>query len=136
MDTNTSSVSYPDNDLASNAADKIAEAASQARNKAADLGRGAAEKIDQNRQAAAGGLQQAASTLHQKADSLPGGPRVTSFAHTAADKLEATAGYLRENDVNSMIEDLQRFIRRNPGPALLGAAAIGFLVGRALSDRD
>ncbi|MCU1237162.1 MAG: Late embryosis abundant protein [Candidatus Solibacter sp.] len=136
MDTNTSSVSYPDSDLASNAADKISDAASQAKNKVADLGRTAAEKIDNNRQAAAGGLQDAASTLREKADSLPGGEKVSNLAHSAADKLNATAEYVREHDVNSMVADLEQLVRNNPGPALLGAAVIGFLVGRAFSNND
>ena len=105
MDTNTSSVSYPDNDLASSAGEKISSAASQAKNKVADLGRTAAQKIENNRQA-------------------------------AADKLSATAEYVRQNDVNTMLSDVERLVRKNPGPALLGAAAIGFLVGRAFSDND
>jgi len=32
-----------------------------------------------------------------------------------------------------MMSDFVDVIRRNPGPALLGAAALGFLLGRALS---
>jgi len=136
MDTNNSSVSYEDNDVASNAADKISNAASQAKNKLADLGRTAAQKIDSNRQAAAGGLQDAASTLHDKADRLPGGEKVSNLAHTAADKLSATASYVRDHDMNSMMSDLEQFVRKNPGPALMGAAAIGFLVGRAFTDSD
>jgi hypothetical protein len=32
-----------------------------------------------------------------------------------------------------MIDDVMQLVKNNPGPALLGAAALGFLVGRALS---
>jgi hypothetical protein len=32
-----------------------------------------------------------------------------------------------------MLSDLMEVIRRNPGPSLIGAAALGFLLGRALS---
>jgi hypothetical protein len=32
-----------------------------------------------------------------------------------------------------MMGDLMQLVRNNPGPALLGALALGFLVGRALS---
>jgi len=106
----------------------------QVKDKVANAGRAAADKIDANRQGAASGLESAASTLHQKADSLPGGEKVSGLAHAAADKLGATADYVRAHDVNSMTADLERIVRRNPGPALLTAAVVGFLVGRAMSN--
>src|SRR3954464_4672280 len=99
---------------ASLASDHIESAASEAQKKVADLGRTAAEKIDQNRAAAADGLQNAASKLHEKAEALPGGEKVTSVAHNAADKLTATAEYVRQNNVNSMIADIQNMVRNNP----------------------
>ena len=106
----------------------------QVKDKVASMGRAAAEKIDANRQGAASGLENAASTLHENADGLPGGEKVSELAHTAADKLGATAEYVREHDVSGMAADLERLVRRNPGPALLSAAVIGFLVGRAMSN--
>jgi ElaB/YqjD/DUF883 family membrane-anchored ribosome-binding protein len=136
MQNENTSISYPDSDVISNAGEKLSDAASQAKNKVADLGRTAADKIDQNRSAAAGGLEGAASTLHEKADSLPGGDKVSTLAHTAADKLNATAEYVRENDVNSMMADVERLVKNNPGPALLSAAVVGFLVGRAFTNND
>jgi len=105
----------------------------QVKDKVASVGRAAAEKIDSNRQSAASGLENAASTLHEKADSLPGGEKVSGLAHAAADKLDATAEYVREHDMSGITADLERIVRKNPGPALLTAAAIGFLVGRAMS---
>ena len=105
----------------------------QVKDKVASVGRAAAEKIDANRQGAASGLESAASSLHEKADGLPGGEKVSELAHATADKLEATAEYVRDNDVSGMAADLERVVRKNPGPALLCAAGIGFLVGRALS---
>jgi len=105
----------------------------QVKDKVASAGRAAAEKIDANRQGAASGLESAASTLHEKADSLPGGEKVSGLAHAAADKLDATAEYVRDHDVSGMAADVERFVRKNPGPALLSAAFIGFLVGRAMS---
>jgi len=107
---------------------------SQVKDKVANAGRAAADKIDANRQGAASGLESAANTLHQKADSLPGGEKVSNLAHAAADKLGATADYVRRHDVSSMTSDLERIVRRNPGPALLTAVIAGFLVGRAMSN--
>jgi ElaB/YqjD/DUF883 family membrane-anchored ribosome-binding protein len=116
--------------------DKISETAAQVKEKASDLGQMAADKIDNNRDAAATGLDKAASTLHDKAESLPGGEKVTSLAHATADKLSSTADYVRTHDVNRMMGDVETLVKNNPGPALLVAAAIGFLVGRAFSSSN
>ncbi len=123
-------------DAGSMVSDKLSDAATQAKAKVSNLGRTAADKIDQNRDAAAGGLASAASTLHEKADALPGGEKVTSLAHTAADKLSSTADYVRQNDVNSMMSDLERLVKNNPGQSLLAAAVVGFLLGRTFTSND
>jgi ElaB/YqjD/DUF883 family membrane-anchored ribosome-binding protein len=68
--------------------------------------------------------------MHEKADQLPGGEKVTNLAHSAADKLSATADYVREHDLDSMMSDVESFVKKNPGPAILTAALLGFLVGR------
>lgn len=98
------------------------------------MGRSAAQKIDQNRETAASSLESAATTLHQNAASLPGGEKVSNLAHTAADKLSSTADYVRRNDVSGMMSDVERVVKNNPGPSLLAAAVVGFLVGRAFSN--
>ncbi len=95
--------------------------------KAQDIGARATPRADQARVGAAAGLESVASTLHEK------GERVASAAHTAADAVAYGAEYLRDNDVESMLSDLMDVVRRNPGPSLLGAAALGFMLGRALS---
>jgi ElaB/YqjD/DUF883 family membrane-anchored ribosome-binding protein len=121
---------------ASELSDQLSNFASAAKNKASDLGRTTVDRIDDNREAAAGSLASAASALHEKADALPGGEKVASIAHSAADKLSGTADYVREHDVNGMIADLERLVKANPGPSLVAAAVIGFLVARAFSSRD
>jgi hypothetical protein len=95
--------------------------------KAQGIGARATERADHARVGAAAGLETVAGTLHEKGD------RVASAAHRAADAVSYGAGYLRDNDVRTMMRDLAEVIRRNPGPALLGAAALGFVLGRALS---
>jgi hypothetical protein len=95
--------------------------------KAQDVGARTAERADQARVGAAAGLESVASTLHDKGD------RVASAAHSAADAVTHGAEYLRDNDLQTMLSDVMEGIRRNPGPALLGAAALGFVLGRALS---
>jgi hypothetical protein len=93
----------------------------------------AADKIDEKRGAAAEGLDSAADTLHAKADKLPGGEKVARAAHTAADALTSTAEYMREKDLKSMVADMQTLVKNHPGPALLSAAALGFLIARTFS---
>lgn len=123
-------------DEASTIGGKVSDTAAQVKDKISDLGRTAADKIDENRDAAASGLESAASTLHENAESLPGGEKVVSLAHTAADKLSSGADYVRGHDLNQMMSDLEQLVKNNPGPALLGAAAIGFLVARSFADND
>jgi ElaB/YqjD/DUF883 family membrane-anchored ribosome-binding protein len=106
---------------------------SQATGKSAGLGQVAADKIEENRGAAAGSLDSAAAALHENADRLPGGERVASAAHTAAKAVGSAADYVRENDLKSMMADVQKLVKNNPGPALLTAAVVGFLIARTFS---
>jgi len=125
MATRSSTVGDAADTTVSKVTDKVTETATQVK-----------DKVDANRNVAAQGLEQAASTIRDKADSLPGGETVTDLAHTAADKLTATAGYVRDTDVNTMMADVETLVKKNPGPALMAAAVVGFLVGRAFSGND
>ncbi len=124
------------NETSGGVGDKISDAASEAKQKVSDLGRSAADKIDQNRGSAASGLESAANTLREKAGSLPGGENVTNLANNAAEKLTTTADYVRTHDVNGMMADLERLVKNNPGPSLVAAAAVGFLLGRTFTSND
>jgi ElaB/YqjD/DUF883 family membrane-anchored ribosome-binding protein len=136
MPSKATSFGDPFADEPSSFGEKLSDTATQVKDKVSDLGRTAADKIDENRDAAAGGLDKAAATLHEKAESLPGGEKVTSLAHATAEKLSSTADYVREHDVNRMMADVETLVKNNPGPSLLAAAVIGFLVGRAFSSND
>jgi ElaB/YqjD/DUF883 family membrane-anchored ribosome-binding protein len=116
--------------------EKLSDAAEQAKNKVSNLGTTAADKIDRNRESAASGLEKAASTLHEKANSMPGGEKVADFAHNTAERLNSTAEYVREHDVRRMLGDVEELVKKNPGPALISAAVLGFLIGRAFRDSD
>lgn len=121
-------------ETAQNVKDKVADAAATAKQKVSDVGRQASDQIDAKRGPAADTLESAASAIHEKADSLPGGETVKAVAHSAAGKLESTAGYIREHDVQAMFSDVENIVRRNPGPSLLIAAVVGFLIGRAFRE--
>jgi ElaB/YqjD/DUF883 family membrane-anchored ribosome-binding protein len=106
---------------------------SGSKGKAAELGQKVADKFDENRGAAASGLDSAASTLREKADTLPGGERVSNAAHATANAVGAAADYVRENDLRTMMADVQTLVKNHPGPALLTAAALGFVLARTFS---
>jgi hypothetical protein len=97
-----------------------------ARSSASDVGRKVSGKAEQVQATAADSLDSAANAVHS------GGARVARAAHRAADSLSSGAQYVREHDARHMMEDLREVVRNNPGPALLGAVALGFVVGRAL----
>src|ERR1700683_2386012 len=102
-------------------------AASEARSAAAELAHKASRKVDQVRATAADSLDTAASAVDK------GGERVASAAHGAAGAISSGAQCVRAHGARHMIDDLAQLVKNNPGPALLGAAALGFVLGRALS---
>jgi hypothetical protein len=77
----------------------------------------------------------AASSLRQRADSLPGGEKLAAAAHTAANVMESTAEYFQDHGFEDMVADLKDMARRHPGATLLTAAALGFLLVRTLARR-
>ena len=114
--------------------EKVTDAATTTKQRVVDAGRQAGDKIDEKRGPAADTLHSAAATIHEKAEDLPGGETVRNVAHSAAEKLDVTAGYIREHDVKAMLSDVEDIVKRNPGPSLLIAVAIGFLIGRAFRE--
>lgn len=121
-------------DTAQNVTNRVADAAAAAKQKVSTAGDQATDKVDEKRGAAADALESAASNIHEKAEDLPGGETVRNVAHSTAEKLESTAGYIREHDVRAMISDVEQIVKRNPGPSLLIAVALGFLIGRAFRE--
>ncbi|HET9864137.1 MAG TPA: hypothetical protein VFP37_11880 [Steroidobacteraceae bacterium] len=103
--------------------------------RSAEFGQRAADAIDAKRDAVARGLDAAASTLQSRAGRLPGGEKVARAALTTADAMERAADYVREQDVRAMLSDLRAATNRHPGAVLLAAAALGFMLARALSRR-
>ena len=75
----------------------------------------------------------ASSAVRDRADQLPGGQKVQEFAHAAANRLGTTADYVRSTDARRMRTDVERVVKNNPGPALVVAAALGFVIGRTFT---
>jgi len=108
----------------------LSQKASEVREKASDLSRRTYASVDNTRQSAASALETTASSLHSS------GERVSNAAHTAARKLEATADYVRQNDLRQMGNEVMDLVKRHPGQSLAIAAACGFLLARTLRSRD
>jgi ElaB/YqjD/DUF883 family membrane-anchored ribosome-binding protein len=56
----------------------------------------------------------------------------SALAQGAAERVEATADYIREHDAREMLDSVQGYVRKNPGVSLAAAAVVGFLAARAL----
>jgi hypothetical protein len=111
----------------SNLTDKLSAAATEGRVRAAG-------SIDQARSSAAAGLGTAAGAIENGANE--GGKRARRAAQATARALSSGADYLRKNSARDMVGDAMDVVKSNPGVALLGAVALGFLVGRAFSSRS
>lgn len=75
-------------------------------------------------------LQSAACTLRKNAGTIPGGKNVTRLARTAAGKLDSAAVYVRGHDLQDVMGDVSKLVRRRPSQSLLAAAVVGFVAGR------
>ncbi|HEY7391043.1 MAG TPA: hypothetical protein VH640_21175 [Bryobacteraceae bacterium] len=116
--------------------EKVTDAVKETREKVQNVRRGVQSRVDESRAPAADKLEGAASVLHNRADSLPGGERVANLAHAAAGKMQATADYVRQHNVKDMMDDLNGFVRKHPVQSMFAAVVAGFLVGRALRSSD
>jgi ElaB/YqjD/DUF883 family membrane-anchored ribosome-binding protein len=110
--------------------DAIGDASSQVKERAAQLGRTAAQMVDETRGSTAEALQSTTHSLRSTAQSS--GEAITNVANRTAEKLESTAKYVREHDFRGMMQDVEEVVRRNPTPSLFAAIAVGFLMGSAL----
>ena len=133
MPSRNPSADNPLKDPAEAIGERAANRASEAKESMSDMARKATDKVNDGRETAADGLESVASTVHERAEQLPGGPKVRDFARAAADRLSTTADYVRSHDATRMMADVETLVKNSPGAALLVAAAFGFLVGPALS---
>lgn len=115
--------------MRADAAEKVREAGAAM----SDAARRTGENIDDHRSTLADKLDSTASTIRDGADDLAGGSRARGLAEGAANRLGSAADYVRSHDANRMMRDVEHAVKTNPGPALVVAAAFGFLLGRALA---
>jgi ElaB/YqjD/DUF883 family membrane-anchored ribosome-binding protein len=58
--------------------------------------------------------------------------KIDELATGAAGKLDATASYIQDHDMKSVIASMRHFLRRHPTRSLIAASGIGFLAGFAV----
>ena len=97
---------------------------------ASKLGKDAIESLDDAREETAGALHTAASSTRRTG--RQGSEAIGNLATGAADRLDATASYVDDHDLNDVVNGLRKFGRRHLTGSLVFAAAIGFLAGAAL----
>lgn len=110
--------------------DNIGEKASHIKASVTGLGRQAVDGVDAKRRPVAATLEHTAAALHSQTD------RAAGVAHSAADRLRASADYVRANDLKAMATDVGDLVRRHPGQSLLAAGVAGFLVARMVRSRS
>ncbi|MBI3789513.1 MAG: hypothetical protein HY275_01370 [Gemmatimonadetes bacterium] len=87
----------------------------------------ASDAFRTGRTATADMLDGAASKLTSGSD------KMADAGHGMADRLGASASYVRDNGAKAMLADMETLVKAHPGKFLLGAIVVGFLAGRALS---
>jgi hypothetical protein len=90
-------------------------------------------EIEKQRQSSARLLRDFADTLQRTARTLPS--KAGRSAGRAATQLQISARYVQRQYLRGMAGGLSRTASRHPVPALLVAAAAGYVVGRALRSR-
>jgi molecular chaperone GrpE (heat shock protein) len=83
---------------------------------------------------AAENFNQVASVLRRTSQELSANENQTfaHYAEAAADQVERFSGYLKNHEVDELVNDLRDVARRQPEMFVAGALAAGFLIGRFL----
>ncbi len=87
------------------------------------------------------GVDAVSESVDEGADLMKDGMRRTRKNVEAASRRVASAvndsgDYFRENGPRGVMRDVQGLVREHPGKALLAMAAVGYLIGRSLKQRN
>jgi hypothetical protein len=116
------------------AQEQAQKAAEQARNLAGEAGDRARGMVDDRSTQVGEQIDSQAGDLRSVADQLreQGKDGPAKFADQAADRAERVGGYLRENDADTILGDIERVARDNPWAVVAGGIALGFAASRFL----
>jgi hypothetical protein len=109
------------------------EATSTIAHAASDAASYVGHKVEDATAAVGSGMQSLGSTIREHA---PQSGVVGNASTAVANTLENTGGFLKEEGLQGIADDLTNLIRRNPVPALLVGLGVGFLIARATTPRS
>ncbi len=91
-------------------------------------------QLDDQMDRAAGSIGSTAQAFRQAAQQLRDQNQgmFAQYLESGAEYVERFSGYLKEQDIRRMIDEVEGFARREPGLFLGGAFALGFLAARFL----
>ena len=110
--------------------DTAAELGKEARESVEELGRSAGRKLDQARDDTGDALHSAASSV--RSTGRKSSEAIDNCSTRAANRLDATASYIEDHDLQDAFNGLRKFARRHMTGSLVAAAAVGFLAGSAI----
>lgn len=123
--------------------DRARDLAGSAKDKLADVGSNVREGAGNAKNKLADALEAGAGKLRQRAGSgqLSGSPGssdvtvsadgVSQVSDRVAGGMQATADWLRDADLDSMRQGVERQVKEHPGRTLLIAVGLGYLLGKA-----
>jgi ElaB/YqjD/DUF883 family membrane-anchored ribosome-binding protein len=129
MKQTASNIGQSAQDAAHTAGQKIQDAAHTAKEKVQDVAHKAGQKAEDATAALGSTMQSAADKVREK------GPQEGTLGRASegvARYLEQGGRYLEEKNLSGLADDLTGLIRRHPFPAVMVAAGLGLLLGRAL----
>jgi hypothetical protein len=122
-------------DQAKQTAGNVTEQAKEQAGQLADQARTqVTSRISGQKERAAEGLGSMAQALRQTGQQLRDQDQsgVTQYVDQAAEQVERLSNYLRQNEVGDLVNDVERFARRQPALFISGAFTIGLLAARFL----
>jgi len=117
-----------------------------ARENLADVGPSVRERTGHVKDSLADALETGAEKLRQRAGAPTGqlavpaqgasvaiahDGRVATVTNKVAVGMDRTAGWLRQTDLDSVKNGIERQVKEHPGRSLLVAAGVGYLIGKA-----
>lgn len=121
-------------DIAGSAQDRLADVGSNVRERAGHLKESLADALD----AGAGRLRQRGGSGNLAGSTASGDVsigsdgRVAQVSTRVAGGMSATAGWLRDADIDGLKSGIEHQVKEHPGRTLLIAVGVGYLIGKAL----
>ena len=122
-------------DQASDLTSQAKDAAGQAISKAKET---AVSQVAQQKDRAASGLDDIKASVQEIAQSFEshGQGTLAGYTNQVASQVEKVAGYLKENDVDALAQDVQSYARQNPALFIGGAFVLGLALARFLKSSE